>query len=109
MKILNSKFVISSSLHGIIIAEAYGIPARLLRITENEPLLKYQDYYIGTNRPNFKFALSVEEALKMGGEPPFECDLEKLYEAFPREFWPNSHFNNPDFSTGKKHHEKTAA
>lgn len=109
MKILNSKFIISSSLHGIIIAEAYGIPARLLRITENEPFLKYQDYYIGTNRPNFKFAQSVEEALKMGGEPPFKCDLEQLYEAFPREFWPNSPFKKPDFSTGKKHHDKKAA
>lgn len=89
-KILDSKFVISSSLHGIILAEAYGIPARLLRITEKEPFLKYQDYYYGTSRPHFQFATSVEEALLMGGEKPFECDLEKLYQAFPFEFWPSS-------------------
>lgn len=93
-KILDSKFVISSSLHGIIIAEAYGIPARLLRITENEPLFKYQDYYYGTNRLNFQFACSVEEALKMGGEAPFECDLEKLYDAFPFEYWPKELSSN---------------
>lgn len=91
-KIIDSDFVISSSLHGIIIAEAYGIPARMLRMTETEPLFKYQDYYEGTNRPDFKIAFSVEEALEMGGEPPFECDLNKLYDAFPREFWPYSNF-----------------
>jgi pyruvyltransferase len=91
-KILNSQFVISSSLHGIIIAEAYGIPSRLLRVTKNEPLFKYQDYYLGTNRPHFQFATSVEEALRMGGESPFKCDLEALYQAFPFEFWPNSYF-----------------
>ena len=89
-KILDSKFVISSSLHGIIIAEAYGIPARLLRITENQHLFKYRDYYLGTSHPNFQYASSIEEALRMGGEPPFACDLQKLYESFPFEFWPNA-------------------
>jgi pyruvyltransferase len=95
--ILNSQFVISSSLHGIVIAEAYGIPARMIRVTENEPLLKYYDYYMGTNRPNFCYATSIEEALKMGGEPPFECDLKKLYYSFPFEFWPHTTFINPNF------------
>jgi len=96
-KILDSRFVISSSLHGIIVAEAYGIPARMLRITENEYLFKYEDYYLGTQRPHFQFAASIEEALSMGGEPPFECDLKKLYEAFPFEFWPNAQFHKPTF------------
>ena len=87
-KILDSKFVISSSLHGIIIPEAYGIPARLLRITNNEPMFKFHDYFLGTGRPNFHVARSVDEARKMGGEKPCVCDLKKLYEAFPFEFWP---------------------
>ena len=89
-KILDSRFVISSSLHGVIVAEAYGIPARLLRITENEPIFKYRDYYAGTNRLTFHYATTINEAFEMGGEPPFKCDLEKLYKAFPFEFWPNS-------------------
>ena len=89
-KILDSKFVISSSLHGVILAEAYGIPARYLRTSENESLFKYEDYYEGTGRPNFQFAKSVDEALLMGGEPPIICDLAKLYEAFPFECWPNA-------------------
>ena len=92
--ILDSKFVVSTTLHGIIVAEAFGIPARLLRLTETEPLFKYQDYYCGTGRPHFQFATSLEEALSMGGEPPFQCDLEKLYDAFPFEFWPNSTFKH---------------
>jgi pyruvyltransferase len=89
-KMLDSKLVISTSLHGIIVAEAFGIPARLLKVTNNEPLFKYYDYYLGTNRPHFLYATSVEEALEMGGEPPFKCDLERLYRAFPFEFWPKA-------------------
>jgi len=89
-KILDSRFIITSSLHGIIVAEAYGIPARLLRVTENEPLFKYQDYYFGTGRPLFRYATSVEEALEMGGEPPFECDIEKVFEAFPFDHFPQA-------------------
>jgi pyruvyltransferase len=85
--ILDSKFVISGSLHGIVIAEAYGIPARYLRVSESENMFKYEDYYLGTCRPNFQFARSVEEALEMGGESSFICDLQKVYEAFPFEYW----------------------
>lgn len=90
--ICDSQLVISGSLHGIIVAEAFGIPARLLRVTESEPLFKYTDYYLGTNRPHFQYATTVEDALKMGGEPPFICDLKRLYEAFPFEYWPPVHF-----------------
>lgn len=97
-KILDSEFVISSSLHGIIVAEAYGIPARYLRITDHEPLFKYQDYYLGTERPGFSYATSVEDALYMGGEPPFKCNLQELYESFPFEYWPNANIKHPDFS-----------
>lgn len=85
-KILDSKFVISSALSGVIVAEAFGIPARLI-ISPNEhnteTIFKYSDYYYGTNRFNYHFATSVEEALEMGGEPMPECDLERLLEAFP--------------------------
>lgn len=88
-KILNSRFVISSSLHGIILAEAYGIPARLLKITNNEPLFKYDDYYFGTGRLNYTYAISVEEALLMGGEAPYECNLDLLYHSFPFDYWQN--------------------
>lgn len=86
-KIVESKFVISSSLHGIIIAEAYGIPARMLLVTNKAQFFKYQDYYHGTGRPDFKYAASIKEALEMGGEPPPKCDLEKLLNSFPYDLW----------------------
>lgn len=86
-KILQSEFVISSSLHGIIAAEAFGIPSRFIRLTNNEPDFKYQDYYLGTGRPSFTAARSIEEALEMGGEPPPICDLNALLEAFPYDYF----------------------
>ncbi len=89
-RILDSKFVISASLHGIIVAEAFGIPARYLRISDQEPIFKYMDYYAGTGRPDFQFATSVEEAIEMGGERPFKCDLDKLYNAFPFDWFPRA-------------------
>jgi pyruvyltransferase len=96
-KICDSRFVISSSLHGIIVAEAFGIPARMLRVAEYEPLFKYADYYAGTGRWSFDYATSVEEALEMGGESPARCDLRHLYEAFPFEYWPSAQFTIPRF------------
>ncbi|HSW85899.1 MAG TPA: polysaccharide pyruvyl transferase family protein [Rhabdochlamydiaceae bacterium] len=89
-KILNSKFVIASALSGVIVAEAFGIPARLLQIenkSNTEDLFKYKDYYFGTGRMDFKYATSIEEALEMGGEPLPKCDLEKLKQAFPFELF----------------------
>lgn len=97
LKILDSKFVISGSLHALIIAEAYGIPARCLKITDNEPNFKYIDYYLGTNRPYFKIAKSVKEALSMKGEPPFECDLNKIYSSFPFEYYENINIKKINF------------
>lgn len=89
-KILDSEFVISSALSGVIVAEAFGIPARLLvapNENNTENLFKYTDYYQGTNRFDYRFATSIEEALEMGGEPPPKCDLEKLLQAFPYDIY----------------------
>ncbi|HRD56048.1 MAG TPA: polysaccharide pyruvyl transferase family protein [Parachlamydiaceae bacterium] len=86
-KMMQTKLVISSSLHGIIVAEAFGVPTRLLKMTWLEPLLKYQDYYESTGRPNFKYATSVQDALKLGGEPPAKIDINPLLEAFPWDYF----------------------
>lgn len=86
-EIAASRLVISSSLHGIIIAESLGVPARLLRMTWGERLLKYQDYYESTGRINFKWATSVQEALEMGGEAPPRVDIRPLLDAFPWDFF----------------------
>ncbi len=89
-RVLDSKFVIATSLHGVIVAEAFGIPTRYLKVSDAEPLFKYTDYYYGTNRYNFKYATTVEEALRMGGEPLPECDLDKLLQSFPFELFPQA-------------------
>src|SRR5262249_55984021 len=39
--ILSHNLVLASSLHGLVVAEAYGIPARYVRLSETENLLKY--------------------------------------------------------------------
>lgn len=85
--ILKGELVISSSLHGIIIAEAYGIPARYLRLSETENIFKYNDYMMGTGRTAIEPAGSVEEALEMGGMAPPVFDPEKLLNAFPFDLW----------------------
>jgi pyruvyltransferase len=82
-QILKAKFVIAGSLHGIVVAEAFGIPARLIRITEKENIFKYKDYYYGTGRKKFRIAYSLQEAIEMGGEPMPIVDLNLLLESFP--------------------------
>ena len=63
-EIVSASFVISSSLHGIILAEAYGIPCVMLKDTESDDFFKYEDYYRSTGRKHFFIANSVEEALE---------------------------------------------
>lgn len=86
-KMMQSRLVISSSLHGIIVAESFGIPTRLLKMTWMEPLLKYQDYYESTGRPKFKYATSVQDALQMGGEEPASIDKQLLLQSFPWDYF----------------------
>jgi pyruvyltransferase len=86
MKVLDdislSKMVISSSLHGIIVAEALGIPVRVLR-SSTEPDFKYEDYFRGTGRDNFPAYDTVEQA--MLGKSPCPCvfSVSQIIESFP--------------------------
>src|SRR5690606_14915863 len=66
--ILGAELIISSSLHGLIVAEAYGVPAVLLDDIDKD-YLKYNDYYLSTGRGDYKKAKTVEEALSLGPEP----------------------------------------
>lgn len=86
-EILEAEFVIASSLHGLIIAEAYGIPARYIRLSEEENLFKYNDYMMGTGRGEIEFASTIDEALEMKGMAPVQFDHQKLLNAFPFDLW----------------------
>lgn len=87
--IRSSKFVISSSLHGVIIAEAYGIPAVLLQDKSTNNRFKYDDYYQSTDRKEYPIANTVEEALKIKPTAPKNIDkLQKtLLKTFPYDLW----------------------
>lgn len=81
-------FVIASSLHGLILADAYGIPNRMVRYSEIEPPFKYDDYYLGTGRSPSRPARSVEEALELGStEPLGNFDTGPLRASFPYDLW----------------------
>ena len=86
-EILEADFVIASSLHGLIIAEAYGIPARYIRLSETENLFKYNDYMRGTGRGTIEYASTIAEALEMGGMPPPAFNSDSLLNAFPLDLW----------------------
>lgn len=53
--------VLSSSLHGLIVAEAYGIPASWIRISDRiiGGEFKFNDYYLSTGRPSTRPTLWV--------------------------------------------------
>ncbi len=87
--IVESKIVISSSLHGIILAEAYGVPAIYCCSNLEKSLFKVYDYYFSTGRYNVVIAKSVKEALRLSpmNVPNFLHMQEELMKAFPRDLW----------------------
>ena len=88
-KICAAKKVISSSLHGIILAEAYGVPAIFLQHRPKHFDFKYLDYYQSTGRDFGPSATSLAEAISMDpGIAPDLTEMQKtLLRAFPYDLW----------------------
>lgn len=88
-QILQAKLVLASSLHGLIIAEVYGIPARYVRLSQTEDPFKYKDYYLGSGRleSELEFASSIEEGKEMGGMTGLRFNPQPLLDAFPLHLW----------------------
>jgi pyruvyltransferase len=87
-RICSTKKVISSSLHGIILAETYGIPAVFYQDRPEKFNFKYADWYESTNR-SFSIETNLESAiLKKAPLPPnldkMRYDLES---SFPYDLW----------------------
>lgn len=82
-QLVSVDIVISSSLHGIILAEAYGVPAILLK--PQIDMVKYYDYYYSTGRLNFPIADSIEQAMLIEPVelPELDSIREKLKMSFP--------------------------
>lgn len=81
--IANSEFVISSSLHAVIIAESYGIGARFLNVKRESPF-KYIDYLQGTGRFEYLPAESIEHAMNIGPQSKPIFNIKKLLNSFPK-------------------------
>lgn len=80
--IADAELVISSSLHGLIFADHYRVPAVPL-LSMFEPIYKYIDYFEGTGRSGIRMAHSLEDALDCPEVPPAKVDCEAMVEAFP--------------------------
>lgn len=88
-KICSAKKVVSSSLHGIILAESYGIPAIFLQDRPDALSFKYEDWYSSTGRETFAKARTLDEALHMQNDLPSNIKnmQDKLLETFPKDLW----------------------
>lgn len=80
--ISEAELVISSSLHGLVFADAYNVPCVPL-MSWFEPVYKYIDYFEGTGRANVKLARTMIEALESPPVPPQRIDMKPLFDSFP--------------------------
>lgn len=88
-EILASDRIISSSLHGIILGESYGIPSVFLLENETHEIIKYFDWYYSTGRKNIKIAHSIEEAMSLTPMklPDISYMQSNLLKAFPYDIY----------------------
>lgn len=88
--ILSSELVLASSLHGLILAEAFGVPVRLFKPFKSETLFKYHDYIAGTGRsiPNitetFLDGMNSDNGMML--EAP-RINSTEMYNTFPNDFF----------------------
>lgn len=90
-KIVQSRLIISSSLHGVILADAYGVPSVWYRGLIESVDFKYKDYYASTGRWIEMIPTCIEEAMEIEPLPlPDLRPLQKgLIESFPYDLWDN--------------------
>lgn len=85
-RIASAAFVFGSSLHAVVVADALGVPARLVA-SRSEHVLKYRDYLAGTGRATTRIAKSLDEALSIGAHEAPSFSASALLEAFPEDLW----------------------
>lgn len=89
--IVSSRLIISSSLHGIILAESYGVPAVFFNengIMDKE-IIKYYDWYYSTGRRTVIAAQTVKEAMSCEPMelPKLGTMQNNLINCFPYDLW----------------------
>ena len=88
-EIYSSECIISSSLHGLILGEAYGVPSVMLW-DEADSKFKYEDYYASTNR-NISYITDPNNYSKFKNNKLDESTIHNiqrnLLHSFPRELF----------------------
>jgi pyruvyltransferase len=74
--------VLSSALHGIVLAEACGVASVWMTGLSREPEFKFLDYYLGTHRPKPRSVSGFRGWESAVGAPPV-FNEEALLDAFP--------------------------
>lgn len=85
--ITTARKVVTSSLHGLILAEAFGVPVHLIRFSEAEHDFKFEDYAQGTGRDRLPVAATLDAALAAPDYPAMHFDEDALVAAFPTDLW----------------------
>ncbi len=82
-EIVRCEYVIASSLHGVIVAETYGVPAIWLRSFSTEGIMKYMDYYLSSGRaPAPVYSFDAACAQRPAPPPDFSTQRQQLIDAF---------------------------
>lgn len=66
----SAALVVTSALHGIILAEALGVPVVPFTLSNEEAPFKFEDYFLGTGRSMPRFEEGIEAALHATPPPP---------------------------------------
>lgn len=89
-ELLECELIISSSLHGLIVSDAYGVPSIWVKLSNNiiGNNFKFYDYFESVKRLNEKpieitSSSCIEDILKFKKDYKIEIDLDRLVEACP--------------------------
>jgi len=92
-ELLECEIIISSSLHGLIVADAYGIPSIWIKLSNNIKGndFKFYDYFESVKRLNeepieITPSSCMEDILKFKKDYTIEIDLDKLVEVCPFDY-----------------------
>lgn len=82
--------IVSSCLHGLIVADAYGIPSLWIKLSDKVlgNGFKFRDYFSSVGRRNdnpliLNNSISIESILRSFEEYRIQIDLDKLWQACP--------------------------